>query len=89
MSKFSDFLINSLAPMIEAAGESKLIELLQKFHDANPEQHEVSIRAGHVFIKPLIDYVASTPTKIDDGLVAAINESITQSAAANGITFTD
>lgn len=87
MSAFTEFLVKILLPTIEQLGEGKLVELFQKFHDQNPEQYDVSIRAGHVFIKPLMDLVAGTATTIDDGFVAAINEAITMSAAANGIVF--
>lgn len=89
MSAFTDFLVNSLIPMIEAAGESKLVLLLQKFHDDEPEEYAASMIAGHTFIKPLLKYVAGTETKIDDGIVEAINESITISATTNGIIFSD
>lgn len=89
MSAFTDFLIKILLPTIEQLGETKLVELLQRFHDQNPEQYDVSIRAGHTFIKPLIELVGGTPNNIDDGVVAALNEAISLSAMANGIVFND
>jgi len=89
MSKFTDFLVNIVLPTFETLGESGLVKVLQKFKEQNPEQYEVSLRAGHTFIKPLLAFVAETETKVDDGIAEAINESINLSASANGIVFTD
>lgn len=89
MSKFTEFLINSLAPMISQIGQTKLIEVLQKLHDKNPEQYEATIRGGHTFIKPLVKLVADTKGKLDDGLVDAIDEAITISAESNGVIFSE
>ncbi len=87
-NSFTDFLVNMLLPTIEQLGASGLENVLQKFHDEKPDEYEAAIKAGHAFIKPLQNYVGGTSTKIDDGFVAAIDEAITLSAAANGITLT-
>ncbi len=85
MSAFSDFLVKTLLPTIEAVGESKLVDLLQKLHDADEEKYKAAVIAGHAFIQPLIEFVSKTDTPIDDGLVSAINESILLSAVKNSI----
>jgi len=88
-SKLTEFLVNSLVPVFEEIGESKLVEVLQDFHDKNPEQYEVSIKAGHVFIQPLIEYVKKSKSKIDDGIVDAIHDAIDTSAKMNGIDLVE
>ena len=88
MSAFTDFLVNMLLPTIEQLGESALVNVLQKFHDEQPEQYNAAIIAGHTFIKPLLAYVGGTSGKVDDGFVEAVNEAITLSALANGIVLT-
>lgn len=89
MSAFTDLLVNILLPTFEKLGEAGLVQLLQKFHDNEADLYKASIVSGHAFVKPLLKYVDSTPTKIDDGFVAALDEAISLSAAANGITFED
>jgi hypothetical protein len=87
MSAFSDFLVKTILPTIEKVGEGKLVDLLQKLHDADEEKYKAAVIAGHAFIKPLADYVGKTETDIDDGFVAAINDAITVSAANNAVVF--
>lgn len=86
---FTDFLVNLLLPGIEKIGEAGLVQILQKFHDNEPDLYKASIVSGHAFIKPLLKYVESTATKVDDGFVLALDEAVTLSAAANGVTFED
>jgi hypothetical protein len=87
MSKLSDFVMNAVLPTLEKYGEKELVKLLDKFKAADEEKYKASMIAGHAFIKPLIEYVKSTETEIDDGLVATINDAIEESASNNGITF--
>lgn len=87
MSKFSDFIVSALLPTIEAIGQAKLVDVLQKLHDTDIEKYKATVVAGHVFIKPLKEFVAKTNTKIDDGFVDAIDEAISESAAKNGVVF--
>jgi len=87
MSSFQDFLVKAVLPIVQAVGQSKLIEVLQKLHDTDNEKYQATVIAGHAFIKPLIAVVANTENTIDDGLVAAINEAIEESAKANGVVF--
>jgi len=88
-SKLTEFLVASLVPVIEQIAEGKLVEVLQEFHDKNPEQYEVSIKAGHVFIQPLIEHVTKTKGKLDDGIVEALHNAIDTSASLNGIELTE
>lgn len=85
MSAFSDLIVNALLPTIEAVGESKIVDVLQKLHDSEPDKYKLVMEAGFAFITPLEKYTAGTTTKIDDGFVAAIKEAIVLSAANNGL----
>lgn len=85
MTAFQTFLINLVLPGLEQAGQTFLVQALQKFHDEKPELYKASIVAGYVFTKPLLDYVKQSETKIDDGFVEAISEAIVMSASTNGI----
>ena len=87
MSKFTDFLINSLSSTLETLGESKLEEVLQQLHNKDKVQYEAAIRRGHVLVLALIPVVEKTGTKIDDAIVNALNEAINDSAEANGIVL--
>jgi hypothetical protein len=87
MSAFSDFLMKAILPTIESVGESKLVDLLQEFHDTDEEKYRATIIAGSAFIKPLIDYASKTTNTIDDGIVEAIHEAILVSALRNGIAL--
>jgi len=87
MSAISDFIVSVMLPTIEAVGKDKLVDLLQKLHDSDSEKYSATVIAGHAFIKPLIEFVGKTENKIDDGIVASINQAISESAAKNGVTF--
>lgn len=80
-----EFLLNTMTGALETVGELKLVDVLQKFHDKNPVEWEACVRAGHAFIKPLTKLVSATKTPIDDALVQALDEAISQSAADNGL----
>ena len=87
MSAFTDFLINSLSGALETIGETKLEQVLQQLHDKNPVQYEAAVRGGHALVLALQPIVLKTGTKIDDAIVAALDEALTKSAANNGITL--
>jgi hypothetical protein len=84
-SKFTQILVASLVGQIEQLGEIALIDVLQNFHDKNPELYKASIKAGHAFITPLLEFVNETKGKLDDGFADAIHNAIDTSAANNGI----
>lgn len=85
MSKFSNFLTGLLSGMIESAGESKLIEILQELHDKNPAQYKAAIYGGTALVQGLLPLVTGTPNKIDDAILNAIDDAIRISAERNGI----
>lgn len=84
-----DFLLNLFSAALETAGESKLMDLLQDLHDSNPADYVGAITGGHALVKHLVPLVAKSKNKIDDAIVTALDEAITASAAANGVTFDD
>lgn len=88
MSAFTEFLLNTLSGALETAGGMKLIEVLQKLHDKNPEKYNIAIQSGHDFVAALLPIVEASKTKIDDGIVGALEEAINTSAETNGVVFT-
>jgi hypothetical protein len=87
MPAFNDFLLNLLSASLETAGESKLIEILQKLHDKDADQYNAAVFGGHALVKALLPIVTDSKTKIDDAIIKALDEAINQSSAANGVTF--
>ncbi len=85
MTALQTFLINLVLPGLEQAGQTLLVEALQKFHDAKPELYKASVVAGHAFTTPFLEFVKQSDTKIDDSILEAISEAIVMSATANGI----
>lgn len=85
INPFIEFMLNTMAGALESVGEMKLVELLQKLHDGEPENWKACILSGHAFIIPLKKLVGKTSSKIDDGFVAALDEAILASASANGL----
>ena len=64
-----------------------LTELLDKFHDDNPELHKSTLQAGWAFIDNPQSVVDKTKTKIDNALVQGIEDAIVASAKKYGISL--
>lgn len=80
-----EFIANIFAGAVEQAYEPKLVALLQKLHDQNVDLYMSALHGFNAGIKALQPLVTQTPTHIDDGLIVALNDVVTQSAAANGV----
>lgn len=84
-SKGLQMLVGIMLPAITQLGENALVDVLQDFHDKNPDLYKRCLRAGHEFIEPLAEFVKDTKTKIDDGFVEALHNAIDLSAENNGV----
>jgi len=87
MANFQDFLLNALSGALETVGESKLDEVLQQLYKDDPVAYKAAIFGGNELVKALLPVTSKTGTKIDDAILKALSEAITQSAAVNGITL--
>lgn len=83
--KIKAFFIEKGIEQVAEIGEDSFEDLLQKLHDTKPELYEACIKGGHAFFKPLKSLAGATETKIDDVLVAAFHDAITDSAKEHGV----
>ncbi len=81
---FKEILLNALSISLEAIGETKLVEVLQKLHDADEFQYWEAIKGGRVIVNSLSPLIAKSKTPIDDALINSLRDAIETSAAANG-----
>lgn len=84
MAGFKEILLNTLSATLEVVGETKLVEVLQKLHDADEFQYWEAIKGGRVIVASLSPLIAKSKTPIDDALINSLNDAIEASAAANG-----
>ena len=82
---FKEILLNALSVSLEVIGETKLVEVLQKLHDADEFQYWEAIKGGRVIVNSLTPIVTKTGTKIDDALISALRDAIETSAEANAV----
>jgi len=87
MSKFSDFLVNTLLPAFETLGESKLEQVLQADHDTDPTNYAADIVGLYATLSRLHPLVLKTATKVDDAIFDLLKTAVVNSAAANGIVL--
>lgn len=84
MSKVSDFLLGLVLPLAETAGEEQLDIVLDKLAANKPEIYkaiEFGLHAAVTALKPEIN----PSSKIIAGLVDALDEEVTASAAKHGL----
>lgn len=84
---FGELFLNLAGTALQTVAESKLVPILQDLHDSNPDDYKAAIQGGHALVKHLMPLTAKSTTKIDDMVIAALDQAINESAAANGITF--
>jgi hypothetical protein len=79
MSKFTEFLATSLAPVFAALGTEELTKVFAKVHEKDPIGHEATLKSLYIGVKQLERVTDNTKTKIDnvfvDALIAAIEAS--------------
>ena len=84
-----EIILNLFTGALENIGETKLEKALQDLHDKNPALYKATVVSGHAFAIALTPYVETTGTKIDDAILKAIGQAISDSAAINGVVLTD
>jgi catalase (peroxidase I) len=87
-SKFSEILLNGLAPVLQSIAADQLADLFNKFAFNDKKAYE----AFMVSLYPTIDVQLEKQTqksksKIDDAIVLGLKLAIEQSAAANGVSL--
>lgn len=87
MASFQETLFNLFSGTVESIGESKLVEVLQTLHDTNLDQYKAAIFGGIALTKALAPLTAKSSTKVDDVLVQAIEEALTESAKNNSLAI--
>lgn len=87
MAGISDFVVSLFSGAIQTVGESKLKDVLQDLHDSNVDDYQAAIQGGDALIKHLQPLVTKSANKIDDAVLGALREAITESAISNGITL--
>lgn len=86
--KIGSWLVKLGLPFIEKQGKAAFVNLLQDMHDAHPTEYKQALVGLYPVIDvQLEDYVKSTPSKVDDRVVADLKAALEESAAANSITL--
>lgn len=85
MAKLNAIIVELLSTTIKTVGESKLVEVLQKLHDKNPDNFSDKIKAIHLGLLWMQPEVQASKTKIDDAVLEGLLEALEASALANGV----
>lgn len=75
-----EILLGALVPTITTIGQVKLVELLDQFHDKDPEHHKATCQSLWIGLTQLAVLVDKTKTNIDNAVVDALLGAIQQSA---------
>jgi hypothetical protein len=85
---FQEILVNAVLPMVKAVGKAQLAEILGKIKTNNTEEVYVNtLKSVHSSFALLKEVAVKTKTKIDDGIIDAILESVSEAAAADDIAL--
>lgn len=85
LSKAKDVLPDQL----ENLTESKLIELLNKVREEDPEEYKAALFGLHSFTKRVRRFTDETENKFDDAIVDGLHEACHESARLNGEILND
>lgn len=86
---FGEILLALIGGALATIEQSKILPLLQDLHDSNLADYTAAVTGLHAGLKHLAPLAAKSSTKIDDLIIAGLNDAVNASAAANGITFED
>lgn len=82
MSKFTEFLASTLAPVFASLGAEELTKVFAKIYERDPEGHSATLRSLYIGVRQLEKITDASKTKIDnvfvDALIAAIENSAAQ-----------
>ena len=82
-----DFIVGILISALKTAGKEPALAFLQSIHDKDKDLYKVIVVVANYGLKKGADAAAKTKTSLDDETVAALQEILTASASANGITL--
>jgi uncharacterized protein YktB (UPF0637 family) len=85
-SKFTETLVNTLAPVIEIMAAEQLAGVFNRLHDKDPKAYAKYIPDLYEMTKKhLQELTSQSKSKIDDVIVQALENAIEQSAEVNGL----
>jgi hypothetical protein len=87
-SKFNEILVSAFIPAIKAVGKAELTTILEKIQDHNTiEVYTNALRSIHSSFLLLKEVAVKSKTKIDDGLIDMILESVEEAALEDGVVL--
>jgi len=88
MSKIHEILVSALLPTIKTVGKIEMENVLSGIKDHNPPDiYRNTLQGLYSNFTLLKDVAYKTSTKIDDGIVDLVLESVKESADLNGIVL--
>lgn len=86
---FKEILVSAALPMVKAVGKAELSELLETIQKNNtPEMYGNTLTAVYSSFSLLHEVAVKTKTKIDDGLIDFVLETVVEKAQEAGINLT-
>lgn len=82
-----DLIAGLVLSSLAAAGKPKALELLQDLHDKNEKDYKAAIFLGDAALAKLKAVTDKSTTTIDDAIVADVQDILTSSASANGLSM--
>lgn len=82
---FLELILGTVTGALTTVGKSKFGEVLDQLHKDDPTGHKAALAAGKLFVEKLQPLVQKTATNIDDAVLNAIDEAVTENAKKHGI----
>lgn len=87
-SKLNEILVSAFIPAIKAVGKAELSSILEKIQDHNSvEVYTNTLRSIHSSFLLLKEVAVKSKTKIDDGLIDMVIESVEEAAEEDNVTL--
>ena len=88
MANIKEILVAAIFPAVKAIGKMELGEVLQKVETNNNRQVYVNaLKSIHSNFTLLKEVAVKTKTKIDDGIIDIILETVEEAAEDDGVTL--
>lgn len=87
-SKIGELIASAVAPVLKSVGQDKLVEVLDKLHEKNPEIHKTVLTSlyGPIDVH-LEDLTDESKNPVDDAVVDALKGAIETSAVKYGVSL--
>lgn len=82
-----DLIAGLVLSSLVAAGKPKAVELLQELYTKNAHDYKAAIFALNAGAEHLKSVTEKTATNLDDAALAAVQDILASSAAANGLSL--